>query len=267
MSTLQLHSSPGCSRQAHRTYVSARTTQLTVERIRCLHCNGWLFNKGFAPLLALIHDWHIQPVGSQTVLCAFGSWGPVCATTGTSTICSGSLLLHSFLQRLDLLLSSCCTIGVCAAGVHAVWFHLVKVLSESAFVWDQVRDQTIHPGIRDLTSIRTGLHDIGLLELLIGLVLQVVTGVRAPRCAAEQVHAESLAWHMYDLLQSSFRDRLSRNHLDQQPSPPSSVAQGYPRPLDAAPVGPPLSLLDRLYHQHLSLRLSCQDGWYLVAAS
>ena len=48
----------------------------------------------------------------------------------------GSLLLHSFLQRLDLLLSGCCAIGVCADG------QLVKVLSESAFVWDPVRDQT-----------------------------------------------------------------------------------------------------------------------------
>ena len=41
-------------------------------------------------------------------------------TAGTSTICSGVCCCHSFRQRLDLLLSGCCGIGVCASRVHAM---------------------------------------------------------------------------------------------------------------------------------------------------
>ena len=73
----------------------------------------------------------------------------------------------------------------------------------------------------------------------------------------------NLAWHVYDLLQSWFRDQLLRNHLDEQPSPPSSVAQGYPRPLTLR-LWSLRCPLDRLYHWYLSLRPSCQNGWYLA---
>ena len=41
-----------------------------------------------------------------------------------------SLLLHSFLQRLDLL-SGCCAVGVCVARIRAVWLQLVKELALS----------------------------------------------------------------------------------------------------------------------------------------
>ena len=92
-------------------------------------------------LLALIHDWHIhvlvEVLGLWDLNCFLYLWivGTCQCVYKHVHDLLGSPLSHSFPQRLDLLLSDCCGIGMCAVGVHAVWLQLVKVLSESAFVW------------------------------------------------------------------------------------------------------------------------------------
>ena len=98
--------------------------------------------------------------------------------------------MHSSLLRLGLLLSSCCAIGVCAARVHTVWLQLVKVLSESAFVWIKslIKPFTLAYGFSPASGPDFMTSDFS--------ELQVVTGVRAPRCAAEPVHAESRLAHV-----------------------------------------------------------------------
>ena len=46
---------------------------------------------------------------------------------GDLSVPHDSPLLHSFLQRLDSLLTGCCAVGVRAARVHAVLIQLVRV--------------------------------------------------------------------------------------------------------------------------------------------
>ena len=112
-------------------------------------------------LLALVHDWHFH-VQLFSVPLDRGNL-------------SHNRHVHDLFQRLDLLLSDCCAIGMCTAGVQAVWLHLVRVLSKSAYV----RDRAIHPGTRPASGPDFMIRLIGLV---VGLVLQAVTGVGVLRC-------------------------------------------------------------------------------------
>ena len=85
--------------------------------------------------LALAHDCHIHDL--VEVLCLWVlDRGDLSVSLQARSRLLESLLPHSLLQRLGLLLSGC-TVGVCAVRVRAVWLQLVRArpllaLSESA---------------------------------------------------------------------------------------------------------------------------------------
>ena len=101
----------------------------------------------------------------------------------------GSPLWHSFLQRLDSLPTGCCTVGVCAARVHAVWLQLA-----SAFVWERAAD------FWDTSSLSRTPRELWLVFELHGALLNP--------------HLWNHDGRVYSLFHSSFRNPLQRNHLD-----------------------------------------------------
>ena len=237
MSTVQLQSSlqsPGTpnSRQRARGNLRLRGS------VACTATGGsstLVFAPAFGVDTRLAHPCSCRctgPVGSL-LFSVSGSWGSVCVTTGTSTSCSGVCCCTRSSNGWTFR-SRCCAIGMCVAGVHAVC-QLVKVLSESAFVWIQsvIKPFTLACGFSPASGPDFMTSDFS-----------DTSSVSCYRLCSLNPPSRNLAWHSDDMLHSSFRNPLLRNLLDHLRN--LFHRNQWKRDIHdlcqcAAPVGPPRS--------------------------
>ena len=97
-----------------------------------------------------------------------------------------SLLLRSFLQRLDLLLSGCCTVGVCAARVFVQSGFSSSVCSLPLGV---VRSSLCRERAADLSDTSWVSHSSCLW-------MKARIDVHAPRCAAGPATISGAVLHL-----------------------------------------------------------------------
>ena len=219
VSTVELQSS---WRQSSGTPNSCRRNLQLRGSVACT-ATGGSSTLVFAPALGVDRHIHVlvDVLGLWDLSCSlcFGSWRHVCVTTGTSTIYSGV----------------CCRTRsfngwTCRSWTAARSASALQEFGKSGFS-------------SFLTSIRTGLDDIRLLGLFIGISSDTCT-----ICSRDRSETRSCAITL--IISAICSTAISATGI----STISVTVHLW------GLRGP----LDRLCHWHLSLRLSCLDGWYLA---
>ena len=265
VSTVQLQSSTGSSARVRRK----------------LHCDWWLCDSGRDDwFLAMAHDCHVhdlvEVLGLWDLSCFSTFWIVVtclCVPTGTFTICSRvcccTRSFNGWICSRAAARSACALLEFVQSGFSSSKSSLslgaVRIsLRPGEGGWSRTLHLSRIPG-------RSGWAVAGVQAqkgALLGSSLRdldVCGGIATGTCTARRRHwlwgtsgvsCSAITGTSLSCFHGSFQNVLLRNHLDHI----SSLLhhnQWYTDVLRGS--------LGFLYHWHLSLRMSCLDGWHLVS--